>query len=92
MQLTYKGQAFFMAWCLECHRRPENYVTKPGSDFVFNLYRKYQTHAEMTAEERTLAEGHQYQRSPDELEKGRQWLEKYKVQTKQLSDCWTCHR
>src|SRR5688572_7153688 len=35
MQLVEKGQAFFMAWCLECHRNPERGVGKKEDVFAF---------------------------------------------------------
>lgn len=35
MHLTYKSQAFFMAWCLNCHRNVEQFI-RP-KDEVFNL-------------------------------------------------------
>lgn len=40
--IAYKGKPFWMAWCLNCHRNPENYVGK--REDVFGLYRKYQTY------------------------------------------------
>lgn len=95
MQLAYKGKAFFMIWCLNCHRNPENYVN--DRDKLFQLYEKGQVGADkgygnVTAEERALLNGEDYQRSPEELEKGKQLLEKYGVKKKQLADCWICHR
>lgn len=40
--ITFKGKAFFMAWCLNCHRSPESFVGK--REDVFKLYYKYQTY------------------------------------------------
>ena len=40
--MAYKGKAFFMAWCLNCHRNPEKFVGKSRKE-VFELYRKVQT-------------------------------------------------
>ncbi|GAB4456555.1 MAG: cytochrome c3 family protein [Armatimonadaceae bacterium] len=95
MQIAYKGQAFQMRWCLECHRNPENYVNEP--DFVWNLYQNIQRgqHADgtpLTAEEATLEKGEQYRRTPEELEKGKNLVKQYGVKTEQLSDCYVCHR
>ena len=40
--MAYKGKAFFMAWCLNCHRNPEKFVGKSKKE-VFELYQKIQT-------------------------------------------------
>ncbi len=106
MQLTYKGKPFFMAWCLNCHRNPENFVTGPnapivrkdGSEVVqdrnpvFELYRKIQRGDELSPEQETIAEGHEYQRTPDELDRGRQVLALKHVKKAELTYCWVCHR
>jgi hypothetical protein len=95
MQIAYKGQAFQMRWCLDCHRNPENYVNDP--EFVWNLYQNIQRGqradgSELSAEEETLAEGNQYKRTAEELEKGKELVKKYGIQTEALSDCAVCHR
>lgn len=95
MQIAYKGQAFQMRWCLDCHRNPENYVNDPS--FVWELYRNIQRgqHADgapLTAEEVSLRDGEQYKRNATELEKGRKLVDKFHVQTEAISDCTTCHR
>jgi hypothetical protein len=92
MQLMYKGQAFFMTWCLQCHRQPEKFVNDRRA--VFGLYRRSQElpPARLTAEERTLLDGGEYSRSPHELAQGRRLLKQYGVQKNQLTDCWICHR
>lgn len=35
MQITYRAKAFTMAWCLDCHRRPEAFI-RPKED-VMNI-------------------------------------------------------
>jgi len=95
MQIVYKGQAFQMKWCLECHRNPENYVNKP--EFVWNLYDnirrgKHADGSELTLEEEALRAGQQYKRKDEELAEGRKLIEQYHVQTRALSDCNICHR
>ena len=90
MQMAYKGKAFEMKWCLDCHRKPENAVNK--QEFVWELYRKIQAGEKLTAEEQTLASGKQYTRNATELEAGKALVDQYKVKKQQLSDCWTCHR
>ena len=92
--IAYKGKAFFMAWCLECHRNPEEHVGKPED--VFALYEKYQTYQEgddkMTPEQQALSEGKEYTRTSEELEQGKEQMAKLKVRKQQLADCWICHR
>jgi hypothetical protein len=95
MQIAAKGRAFFMAWCLECHRAPENWVG--DKDKVFAFYEEAQRTADkgyggMSAEWRTLAIGKPYKRTAAEREEGRKWLRQYGVKVKQLTDCWICHR
>ncbi len=55
--MAYKGKAFFMAWCLNCHRNPEKFVGKSKND-VFDLYRKYQTKQYGEEEIKKLEEEH----------------------------------
>jgi hypothetical protein len=95
MQLAYKGKAFFMIWCLDCHRNPEKYVAK--REDTFKLYEKAQQGADkgysnLSPEERALAHSQEYQRSPEELAKAKALMKEYGVKTKQLSDCSVCHR
>jgi len=90
MQMTAKGNSFQMRWCLDCHRNPEKYVNKP--DFVWNLYRRIQAGAPLTAEEHSLEVGRQYHRNETELAYGRKLVKAYHIKTQQLSDCWICHR
>lgn len=94
MQMAYRGKPFFMVWCLSCHRNPENFVrdNQDPRQNIFNLYHKIQRHETLSAEDYSLSLGHEYQRSPEELEKGRQVLAKYHVKKTQLTDCWICHR
>ena len=89
MQMAYKGNPFQMRWCLECHRKPENYVAPKEN--VWRLYRDIQRGGILTAEQRALREGRQYKRTPEELEAGRQLLKQYHVKKEQLSDCGICH-
>ncbi len=51
MHITWKGNPFQMAWCLECHRAPERHLTKDVTrpdlsprQQVFDLYWKLQTY------------------------------------------------
>jgi len=90
MQMVYKGNAFQMRWCLECHRNPENYVGPQKN--IWELYQKLQRGDQLTPEEASLAKGIQYKRTPEELKVGEEWLKKYHVKKDQLGDCSICHR
>lgn len=68
MHITWKGNAFQMAWCLNCHRAPERYLYQSKETVangrqprqqVFDLYWKYQTYGlqGLTNRERTLMIG-----------------------------------
>jgi hypothetical protein len=72
MHITFKGNAFQMAWCLQCHRAPERYIFKAtdeqGADVnagltprqqVFNLYWRLQEHGTsgLTDKEQLLIRG-----------------------------------
>ena len=37
MQLTWQDQSLYMAWCLQCHRHPENYIANQSE--VYNPMR-----------------------------------------------------
>ncbi|MCC6731439.1 MAG: cytochrome C [Chthonomonadales bacterium] len=90
MQITAKSKTFFMSWCLNCHRNPENYV-RPRED-VFTLYTKFRAPESLTPEERALRLGQDYRRTPEELARGRRLLKQYGVDKDQITDCWICHR
>lgn len=99
MQMTFKQQAFSMAWCLECHREPEKFIfedpDKPGQDprrKVFDLYKKIQNGTKLSPREEALKDGKPYSATKEEIEKGNALLEAYKIKKQQLTDCWTCHR
>jgi hypothetical protein len=105
MHLTWKGQAFHMAWCLECHRNPEKFMYVPKDESaegvtprqqVFELYRKFAAGEELTEVERKLANGLP-QVVPDDViharvKEGASLVEDRKVNVSQLDDCWVCHR
>ena len=71
MQITFKGQAFHMSWCLECHRNPEKfmYETEKGIEprkQVFDLYLKISSGKKLTAFEHAMAEG-EFVNVPDDV-------------------------
>jgi hypothetical protein len=102
MQITYKGNAFQMQWCLQCHRAPENYLYKDPEtpqmsprQQVFNLYWKLQErgYQGLTSRERKVLQGHEQESNdPEDVEAGQKLVKSLGVKTAQLADCWTCHR
>ena len=101
MQITWKGNSFQMAWCLQCHRAPERYlnenITRPGQsprEQVFNLYWELQKNGVkgMTVKQRDLERG-EFTGSDDaeDLAKGRELVKKYGIKVQQLADCGVCH-
>lgn len=102
MQITWKGNSFQMAWCLQCHRAPERYLYKDHEtpnmtprQQVFNLYWKLQEQGvtKMTPREQDLVQG-EYQGSSDreDVAEGKKIVSEYGVKVQQLADCWICHR
>lgn len=99
MHITWKGHVFSMAWCLECHREPEKYLRDqaPGKNLspqnqVFEIYKKIQAGEELDPRQAQLAAGNARLSDPADIKAGEELLEKYKVNKKQLMDCWVCHR
>ncbi len=103
MQMTSKGRAFFMEWCLDCHRHPEKFLYTDSENAqmsprqqVFNLYLKLQSDPKgdnMSRQEKRLIEGLEpVAVTQEEIDHGKELVAKYGVKTAQLEDCWTCHR
>ena len=101
MQITWKGNSFQMAWCLQCHRAPERYLhenmTAPGQtprQQVFNTYWDLQEKGVkgLTPTEKELVDG-KFEGSDDaaELSAGKDLIKKYGVHVQQLADCSVCH-
>ena len=100
MHITWKGNSFQMAWCLNCHRAPERYlaqVTSPGKaprQKVFDLYWKLQTvgKAGLTKSEQQLVNG-TYNGSDDQeaIAEGNALVKDLGIKTQQLADCSVCH-
>jgi hypothetical protein len=90
--ITYKGNAFQMAWCLQCHRAPQRYLYKDQKDAsltprqqVFNLYWKLQEFGvdHLSDREKDILDG-EYGGTdkPSEVADGK----------KLINDCSVCHR
>lgn len=102
MNITYKGNSFQMAWCLQCHRAPQNYLYKDQSNpnqtprqQVFNLYWKLQENGRegMSPREQQLLKGDDpISLAKDDVAQGQQLVKQYGVKVQQLADCWVCHR
>jgi hypothetical protein len=100
MHITWKGNAFQMAWCLDCHRAPDRHMydldkAKDPRKTVFDLYWKYQRVgglAGMTDREQKLLLG-QWNGSDNAKDraKGKEIVEYYGVKVQQLADCSVCH-
>ncbi|MDR3689618.1 MAG: cytochrome c3 family protein [Fimbriimonas sp.] len=102
MQITWKGNSFQMAWCLQCHRAPERYLTetnktRPGQsprEQVFSLYWQLQEKGVrgLSIKQRDEERG-EFTGSDDaeDLAKGRELVKKYGIRTQQLADCAVCH-
>ena len=98
--ITYKGHAFQMQWCLQCHRAPERYLHEDehdaahggGRQRVFNLYWKIQSGEKLSATEHKEMQGEfRGNDSAEFKKKGRELIKKYGVKVQQLSDCAVCH-
>ena len=101
MHITWKGNSFQMAWCLQCHRAPERYLFSEKDDAglkpsqrVFNLYWKLQQKGikGLSPREQELVYG-EYQGSdkPDDVKEGKTLVNEYGVKVAQLADCSVCH-
>lgn len=103
MHITWKGNAFRMSWCLECHREPEKYLysdakTDAGQQSprqqIFDLYRKMSAGVQLTPVEHQLAIGLGQMMPDDDVhsKSGMKALVERKVTKKGLDDCYVCHR
>jgi hypothetical protein len=101
MQITWKGNSFQMAWCLQCHRAPERYLhenktagNQSPRQQVFNLYWELQEKGPkgLPDDEKELALG-KWEGSDDakDIEAGKELITKYGVHVQQLADCSVCH-
>lgn len=102
MNITMKGNSFQMAWCLQCHRAPQNYLYRDESNpqltprqQVFNVYWKLQEKGRdgLSPREQDLMDGADpISLKKEDVDKGRQLINEYGVKVQQLADCWVCHR
>jgi hypothetical protein len=101
MMMTYKQQAFSMAWCLDCHRNVEKHLWEDEKQpqlsprqRVFELYKKVQEGTELTPRELALVDpdNRSFKPAASDVARGKELMEQYAIKKKQLEDCWTCHR
>ena len=103
MHITWKGRAFQMQWCLQCHRAPEKYLYRDSASVkaglspreqVFNLYWKYQEYGSkgLSPTEQDLIAG-DYDGTLDskQIAEGKKLVNEYGVKVQQLADCSVCH-
>lgn len=100
MHITWKGNSFQMAWCLQCHRAPERYLYRDPAhpelsprQQVFNLYAKLQNHEVLSDRERRILDGDGGDSdAAEDLKAGQALVARYGIKKEQLADCWICHR
>lgn len=102
--ITQKGNSFQMAWCLQCHRAPQNYLYRDATNpdltprqQVFNLYWKLQEYGRssghLTEREQDLLGGiDPISTKGEDVAEGKKLISEYGVKVQQLADCWVCHR
>lgn len=82
--LAMKVQTMTMAWCLDCHRAPEQFL-RPRSA-IYNFGWRAQDAAKIISP----STGKPYPGNQAEL--GAQLVKEYRVlNARQLTDCYTCH-
>lgn len=103
MHITWKGNSFQMAWCLQCHRAPERYLYKDPTrpdltprQQVFNLYWKYQQGGfnNLSDTEKKIMDGGYSGAEPwqqDKIAAGKKLVQQYGIKVQQLADCSICH-
>ena len=105
MQITAKGQTFHMAWCLDCHNSPQDFMfemdghegdePREPRKMIFDLYAKYINGEQLAPIEYEILEGrvNHLVKIPDDADHdGLQIMKDRKINASQLTDCYTCHR
>lgn len=98
MPITWKGEAFRMAWCTDCHADPSKFMYKDEKkpeetprQQVFDFYKKLAAGDPLTPVEQKLAEGLPQEVPDDENHKGVALMKERGVDVAQLKDCYVCH-
>ncbi len=104
--ITAKGNAFQMAWCLQCHRAPERYLSwnkdlakeNPGltpRELTFKLYWKLQTVGKgnlTQTETEVINSTFDGSDKAQDIADGKEIVDRLGIKTQQLADCSVCHR
>jgi hypothetical protein len=100
MQITSKGKAFHMQWCVDCHNSPQDFMyeyaegQEPRKQ-VFELYAKYIRGDKLEPYEQEILEnrlGDTPTIPKDKAHEGVELMKQRKINTAQLTDCYVCHR
>lgn len=98
MEITWKGQAFHMAWCLDCHRDPSKYMIEVSPEKglepreqVFEVYRKISAGTPLSGAELKLLRGLPQRVPNDKTHSGVKLMEERGINYSQLMDCYVCH-
>ncbi len=103
--ITAKGNAFQMAWCLQCHRAPERYLgwqkdlakehpSATPRELAFKLYWKLQEKgkSQLSPAETQLVNGaFDGLDDAETKEAGKAIIDKLGIKVQQLADCAVCH-
>ena len=85
MDVVYQHEPLNMAWCLECHRSPENYL-RPKDQITSMTY-----HLARGPNDLEVREGETIEEA--QLRVGRRLLREYGIREERYMDaCSTCHR
>ncbi|MBX3095774.1 MAG: cytochrome c3 family protein [Fimbriimonadaceae bacterium] len=99
MEITWKGQAFHMGWCLDCHEDPSKYMVEISPEKsltprqqVFEVYRKISAGVPLSAVEMKLMEGLPQRAPNDKVHEGVKLMADRGINKSALTDCYICHR
>lgn len=101
MQLTYKGNAFQMRWCLGCHRSPEKFLRTDEqskglspTQQIFALYERISKvgYTQLDTTEKRLARGLPPDPTVEQISEGALEAAHRGIKKEHLDDCWICHR
>ncbi len=88
MPLMRQVNSLQMEWCLNCHRKPEEYL-RPREQ-VYNMHYDPETDQSLASELGVSPKQADSLRSQDEL--GPQLVSDYHVHKEQITNCSVCHR
>ena len=91
MHITWKGNSFQMAWCLQCHRAPERYLYRDAAhpelsprQQVFNTYWKLQNGETLSDRENRILNGREDgSDEPADVAAGKKLVSRYGIKVQQ---------